>query len=172
MALVCLEFKFEKKEKKGSSSLYVWFCLRLNGKTVIARLQCLKGALLYTNGDKSIELYLNIRVNINIIRIIRHNLKTLQIRTIEGSLVTFLFLQPKSINFLMQKRRLVKVARQGLFMFCFEKRKLRRILRRIKFEIYSCFLQRKKFKEIEIRLLQKSKDKDKKTRYLLKNEGI
>jgi hypothetical protein len=68
----------------------------------------------------------------------------------------------------MQKRRLVKVARQGLFMFCFEKRKLRRI----KFEIYSCFLQRKKLKEIEIRLLQKSKDKDKKTRYLLKNEGI
>ena len=53
-------------------------------------------------------------------------------------------------------------------MFCFEKRKLRRI----KFEIYSCFLQGKKFKEIEIRLLQKSKDKDKKTRYLLKNEGI
>ena len=137
-------------------------------KQSFARLKCLKGALLYTNGDKSIELYLNIRVNINIIRIIRHNLKTLQIRTIEGSLVTFLFLQPKSINFLMQKRRLVKVARQGLFMFCFEKRKLRRI----KFEIYSCFLQRKKFKEIEIRLLQKSKDKDKKTRYLLKNEGI
>ena len=165
MALACLELK---NERKGSSSLYVWFSFEQKGKTVNARLQCLKGALLYTNGDKSIELYLNIRVNINIIRIIRHNLKTLQIRTIEGSLVTFLFLQPKSINFLMQKRRLVKVARQGLFMFCFEKRKLRRI----KIEIYSCFLQRKKFKEIEIRLLQKSKDKDKKTRYLLKNEGI
>jgi hypothetical protein len=165
MALACLGLK---NERKGSSSLYVWFSFEQKGKTVNARLQCLKGALLYTNGDKSIELYLNIRVNINIIRIIRHNLKTLQIRTIEGSLVTFLFLQPKSINFLMQKRRLVKVARQGLFMFCFEKRKLRRI----KFEIYSCFLQRKKFKEIEIGLLQKSKDKDKKTRYLLKNEGI
>ena len=165
MALACLELK---NERKGSSSLYVWFIFEQKGKTVNARLQCLKGALLYTNGDKSIELYLNIRVNINIIRIIRHNLKTLQIRTIEGSLVTFLFLQPKSINFLMQKRQLVKVARQGLFMFYFEKRKLRRI----KFEIYSCFLQRKKFKEIEIGLLQKSKDKDKKTRYLLKNEGI
>jgi hypothetical protein len=61
----------------------------------------------------------------------------------------------------MQKRRLVKVARQRLFMFCFESEKLRRI----KFEIDSCFCKGKKFKEVEIGLLQKSKDKDKKTRF-------
>jgi hypothetical protein len=39
MALACLELK---NERKGSSSLYVWFIFEQKGKTVNARLQCLK----------------------------------------------------------------------------------------------------------------------------------
>ncbi len=70
-ALVCLEVKFEKK-RKGSSSLYFWFCLRFKGKTVIARLQCLKGALLYTIGEKKHRILFKYTK----LYILRHNLKT------------------------------------------------------------------------------------------------
>ena len=110
---------------------------------------------------KSIELYLNIRVNINIIRIIRHNLKTLQIRTIEGSLVTFLFLKPKTYYFFYAKKTTCESCAAKIIYVLFWKRNLRRI----KTENGSCIVQRKKFEEVKLDCCRNQGIKIKNTRF-------